>query len=228
MNQVRDEVQYEKWHHWPVNWSAIFVGTLSALAAMLIIGLIGLAVGAHLLNPENRWVEVKKLSTGALIFGVGGAFFSFVIGGWIAGKVGGILRAEPSILHAAIVWLVSIPAIVLVAGLGAGTLLGEWYGGFSGSTFTATAHPFEKPDALDSTATADERAKYQAAMNEYREKIRQWKEDTPKVTRNTALGAITALLLGLVGSVIGGWLASGEPMYFSHYRNRRLPAHRQS
>jgi hypothetical protein len=42
------------------------------------------------------------------------------------------------------------------------------------------------------------------------------------VARNTALGALTALLLGLVGSVLGGWMASGEPMSFTHYRKRDL------
>ena len=31
---------------------------------------------------------------------------------------------------------------------------------------------------------------------------------------------VSALLLGLVGSVIGGWMASGEPMTLTHYRHR--------
>ena len=31
-----------------------------------------------------------------------------------------------------------------------------------------------------------------------------------------------ALLIGLIASVIGGWLASGEPMNFTHYRTRNL------
>ena len=30
--------------------------------------------------------------------------------------------------------------------------------------------------------------------------------------RNSALGAVTALLIGLAGAVIGGWMASGQPM----------------
>lgn len=30
--------------------------------------------------------------------------------------------------------------------------------------------------------------------------------------RNAALGGVTALLIGLIGGVIGGWMASGEPM----------------
>jgi hypothetical protein len=38
--------------------------------------------------------------------------------------------------------------------------------------------------------------------------------------RNSALATVTALLLGLVGSIIGGWMASGEPMRFGYYRRR--------
>jgi hypothetical protein len=38
--------------------------------------------------------------------------------------------------------------------------------------------------------------------------------------RNAALAAVTALLLGLVGGVVGGWMGSGEPMTFTHYRTR--------
>jgi uncharacterized membrane protein YeaQ/YmgE (transglycosylase-associated protein family) len=40
------------------------------------------------------------------------------------------------------------------------------------------------------------------------------------IARNSALGAVTALLLGLVGSVVGGWMASGEPMTITYYRTR--------
>ncbi len=42
------------------------------------------------------------------------------------------------------------------------------------------------------------------------------------IARNSALGALTALLLGLVGSVIGGWIAPGEPMTFTYHRTRAV------
>jgi anti-sigma factor RsiW len=38
------------------------------------------------------------------------------------------------------------------------------------------------------------------------------------VARNSAVGAVTALLIGLMGSLIGGWLASGEPMSLTYRR----------
>jgi hypothetical protein len=41
--------------------------------------------------------------------------------------------------------------------------------------------------------------------------------------RNGALAAAAALLIGLMGSVIGGWLASGEPMTVGSYRVRVEP-----
>jgi hypothetical protein len=40
--------------------------------------------------------------------------------------------------------------------------------------------------------------------------------------RNAALGGVTALLLGLAGAVVGGWLASGEPMSIRYRRARSL------
>jgi hypothetical protein len=37
-------------------------------------------------------------------------------------------------------------------------------------------------------------------------------KEAAELAREAAGGALTALLLGLVGSVLGGWLASGAPM----------------
>jgi len=53
---------------------------------------------------------------------------------------------------------------------------------------------------------------------------------SPDVIRNTAAAALTALLLGLIGSAIGGWLASGEPMSIMHHRTRdtALPLRKES
>src|SRR5262245_29887449 len=97
-------------------------------------------------------------------------------------------------LHGAIAWLVTVPGLLVVAGLGAGGYLGVWYSGLAASP----------PWAPQATPTVENAAAALAA-------------------RNAALGALTALLLGLVGSVVGGWMGSGEPMTF--HRSKR--PHRQ-
>jgi uncharacterized membrane protein YeaQ/YmgE (transglycosylase-associated protein family) len=224
------EVQHERWHHWPVNWSAVWVGALAALTAALIIGLIGIAVGAHLLGPEHRVVDLHKMHVGALIFSVCGAFFAFAVGGWVSARIAGILRAEPAMLHGVIAWLVAVPLLLALVGMGAGSFFGGWFAGLGGAPSWAApaVAPFEKPDPLAVNATEAERLRYHTEWATYQQNVKQWNEDTPRATRNSALGALTALLIGLVGSVIGGWMACGEPMSLTHHRHRsemaRTPA----
>lgn len=216
------EAEYETWHHWPIHWSGIWAGALAGFAAALIIGLIAVAVGAHLLQPEHRVVDLKRISLTTAAFSIFGSFLSLVIGGWVAGKIAGILRAEPAMLHGAIVWLVTIPMFVIAAALGVGGYFGTWYAGLHPSANAAA--PFEKPDAVP--ATPGRQAENSASWSEYRQNVERWKEETPRATRNAALCAVTSLLLGLIGSVVGGWMASGEPMTFSYYRNRPAVAAR--
>jgi hypothetical protein len=126
----------------------------------------------------------------ALVLSVCGAFFAFVVGGWTAGKILGGRHAESAMLHGAIAWLVTIPLLLVLASLGAAGYFGVWYQGLAGT-----------PVWVGPVVVADPQT---AAV----------------VARNGALAALTALLLGLVGSVLGGWMASGEPMTFTYHRTR--------
>jgi hypothetical protein len=188
---VRQAHVYAEVTHWPVNWSAIWIGTLAALAVALIISLIGAALGAHQLGSAAKIAKWSDVGLGALVFAVLGAFFSFVAGGWIAGKINGYRHAETDMLHGAIVWLVAVPILVVLAALGGGTPFGAWFGGLA----LTPAWASQNAVAADPAAAA--------------------------AARNAALGTLTALLIGLVGSVIGGWMASGEPMSLTSYRTRR-------
>jgi hypothetical protein len=173
------------WRVWPVSWSAIWIGVLAALAVGLIIGLLGFALGAH----QASQVEFRKARLISVAFSIGGAFFAFVIGGWVAARIAGIRRAEPAMLHAAIVWGLSIPILLALSALGSTGYFGGWYAGLAGVPAGVRAVPPASPEVAE-------------------------------VMRNSALGALFALLLGLVGSVLGGWMASGEPMRLSYYRRR--------
>ena len=176
---------------WPLSWSAVWTGTLSAIALALIFGLVAIALGAHRVGqPFGTWREVGFL---ALAFSVFGSFLAFALGGWVAAKVAGARRSEAAMLHGAIAWLVAVPILVVLASMGPVSYFGGWYGGLAGLPPAAAAQAFA---AVQDPA---------AAM----------------AARNAALAAVTALLLGLMGGVVGGWMGSGEPMTFTHYRTRR-------
>lgn len=167
--------------HWPINWSAVFAGTLAAFAVAVIAGLAGVALGAQMVGYNEHVTNWHRVQVGGLIWTVCSAFFSFVVGGWVAGKISGYTHCEHSILHATIAWLVAIPMFILLATLGAGGYLGGWYSGLAGAPSWATARVLPEADAY-------------------------------AIVRNNALGAVSALLLGLIGSVVGGWWASGRCM----------------
>jgi uncharacterized membrane protein YeaQ/YmgE (transglycosylase-associated protein family) len=190
MLEYRTVRETESWQAgcWPVSWSAVWVGTLTAIATGLVIGLIGLAIGAYTFGAEARIASWHKFHFAALVWSVGGAFFSYVVGGWAAAKIRAEWRAETAILHGVVAWLVSVPIMLLFASLGSANYFGVWYGGLQGTPVWITPSTI----AVDPTA----------AM----------------VARNMALGAVSALLVGLVGSVIGGWLGSGEPMTLTYRR----------
>ncbi len=202
MQVARSEVEgvtvvsyQEHWVPWPISWSAVWVGALAALATTLIIGLAGIALGAHELGPARRIIHWREFGLAALIFAVFGAFLAFVVGGWVAGKMARLPGVEAATLHGAIAWLVAVPLLLVLAAFGAGSYFGGWYGGLAGTP--AWVVPPSGPVDPDAAAAA----------------------------RNAALGTVTALLLGLVGSVIGGWMgwmAAGEPMRFKGLRTRRV------
>ncbi len=215
-----EEASYERWAHCHVNWTAVWVGALATLSVVLLFGLVGIAMGAHLLGPEHRVVDLKKIGIWTLVFSVCSAFFSGATGGWVAGKIAGILHSEPAMLHGAIAWLLTVPILLVAASLGAASIFGGWYAGLGAQSATPATAPFVRPDPPVVSATTEEIAAYKTQLADYHRNMQQWREETPRATRNAALGAITALLLGLIGSVIGGWMASGEPMNFTHYRSR--------
>jgi len=218
--EVAAELRHERWAHCHVNWTAIMVGALAAFSTMLLFGLIGIAVGAHTVTPDYRVVDLKTVGTGTLVFSVFGAFLSAVVGGWCAAKVAGILHAEPAILHGAIVWLATVPLVLIGVAVGAAGLLGGWYSSFGHGSSASASTPFVQPVSPGANATSEEISAFRTQRAEYDRNVKQWQEETPRATRNAALGTITALLLSLVGSVIGGWMGSGEPMNFTHYRTR--------
>jgi hypothetical protein len=169
---------------WPVYWSPILVGTLTAVAVALVIGLLAVAFGAHALRPGAR-LGPEDFGFAELVASVCGAFFSFAAGGWVAARMAGTRQAENAMLQGAVVWLVSVPLFLVLMALGAASLFGVWYAGLAGTPAWVT------PAAGAAGAEAAQEA---------------------------AGGAATALLIGLVGAVLGGWAASGEPMTFTYQR----------
>ena len=191
----------------------VWVGALTALSALVIFGLSGVVLKLHVTGAAGRIEDWHKVGMGAVVCSILSAFFAFVIGAWVAGKIGGFRRSEPAMLHGAITWLVAVPLLLVAAVLGGASYMGSWYTGLGGTPAWSTTAA--GPTTPVVTAAPDSDA------------ARAAEEHAARVARTARWPPLPRLLMGLVGSILGGWLASGEPMTLTHHLRRHEWASRQ-
>src|SRR5437868_2331734 len=179
------------WRVWHLDWSAVWAGALAMLVAAALFSLIALAVGAEKATDARvlKWADVPLVT---IAFSVFGAFLASAIGAWVAGRMSGARLAEPAILHGVVAWLVLMGIVLTLAALaGAHTFAGGYLGNLT------------PPGAPSPAGGAPAAADPNAAI----------------AIRNAAIGSVLGILIGLMGAVVGAWIASGERLdSLAHYR----------
>jgi len=184
------------WRGWHLDWSAVWAGALAMLVTAALFSLISLAVGAQKAVDARvlKWADVP-LAT--IAFSVFGAFLASAIGAWVAARMSGARLAEPAILHGVVAWLVLMGIVMTLATIaGAHTFAGGYLGNLT--------PPGAPAPAAGAAGAVD--------------------PNTAIAIRNAAAGSVLGILIGLMGAVVGAWIASGEPMTFRHYRTTSTTA----
>ncbi len=84
-------------------WGAIFAGAVVALATFLALALLGLGIGVVDIDPRAADpVETSLLGTGIYVFVA--QLVALGAGGFVAGRLAGVLHTLGSALHGATVW----------------------------------------------------------------------------------------------------------------------------
>lgn len=103
-----------------VRWSSVLAGLFTALATMIVLVVLGIAIGLSSFDAQN----LDNFGIGAGIYGAVSAMIAFLFGGFISARTAAVAGSGNGILNGAMVWLVAIPLIVNLLGNGVGTLLG--------------------------------------------------------------------------------------------------------
>jgi hypothetical protein len=181
---------------WDASWTGWHISWgpvfVGALAGLVAAVLFSLIAVAVGAHKavDDRILKWADLGPVTIIFSVLGAFFASLIGAWVAAKMSGARRAEPAILHGVAAWLVIMGIVLLFSALSGANTLG---GGYLGG-LTPPGAPAPTGAPVD--------------------------PNTALAIRNAAVGSILGILIGLMGAVVGGWFASGEPMNVNYYRSR--------
>ncbi|WP_194774580.1 YrzE family protein [Pararhodonellum marinum] len=114
-----------------ISWRAILGGTVAALSIMLILNLIGLAIGLWSIEPTEETNPLSGLGTGSIIWWVLSNLIVLFIGGFVAARVGVSFASFSGVVHGVMTWalysLVSAWLLTSVIGSiisGVGNLVG--------------------------------------------------------------------------------------------------------
>lgn len=121
-----------------VSWSGVWTGLLVAIGVLLLLATLGLAIGISSANiGPNQDTNAGALGKGAAIWSGINFLIALFIGGLFATRTGVVYDKTSSMIEGALVWVLSLIAIIYLAGSGVGMLAGTVSGALGGITQTA-------------------------------------------------------------------------------------------
>src|SRR5215204_1711580 len=184
-----------------VHWGPIVAGLLTALTALLLLNLLGLAIGLTTMNAGTAAAQggppADAGRNSAIWAGISG-IVSFLLGGYVAGRTAALFNRGWGALNGALVFMLAVPLILWLAGQGLGSVLGS-LGNLSGA-------PASNPGVTQVAQGAAGQAQAAAQTVQPIDVAR-----AAEAARNTAWGTLAGSLLGLAASAFGGWLGTRHP-----------------
>ena len=87
-----------------VSWRAIFAGLVTILAVMLLLNLIGLAIGFGSIEPTEESNPLSGLGTGSLIWWIASCLIAIFLGAYVAARVGVSFSNKSGIIQGIMTW----------------------------------------------------------------------------------------------------------------------------
>ncbi len=103
-----------------VRWTSVIAGFFTVLAMMVVLTVLGIAIGLSTLDADNP----RSFALGLSVYGGITALVAFLVGGYISARTAAVAGSGNGILNGAMVWIITIPILVYVLGNGVGSILG--------------------------------------------------------------------------------------------------------
>lgn len=212
-----------------VQWGPVVAGVLTAIVSFLLLTILGIALGASVLDPANTAGEI---GTWAAVWGAITAIVAFLIGGWIAARAAVTEGTFAGLLNGLCVGIAGLLLIIWLTASGLGNLFGT-IGSTVGSVLNVAAsvapaagdaanvNPSQAGNEVEQATgidVDDPQAAATAVVGEVQQATEQAQAtlrqaDNPQTfeaVRNGAFGTFLILLVPLIASAAGGWLGKYE------------------
>lgn len=107
---------------WRLSWGAVFAGVIVALAAHLILNLLGIGIG--LAGATGTAAGMEWLGTGFGLWWIIAGIIAAAIGGWIAGRTLGSADRSDGMIHGLLSWAGATLVVAFLLTTAAGGMLG--------------------------------------------------------------------------------------------------------
>ena len=173
-----------------VRFGPVVAGLLTALTALLLLGLLGLALG---LTAADGTDSPGLFSA---VWGAVTGLVAFLLGGYVAGRTAAVFDRRWGALNGALVFMLGVPLTLWLAGQGLGFAVGT-LGDFVGAL---NVDPGQLQGAAQGTAGQVQGAAQRVTPVDVAQ--------TAEAARNGAWGTLLGSALALGAGALGGWLGT--------------------
>jgi hypothetical protein len=101
-----------------VSWGGVWGGVLVTMGMLLLLGALGMAIGASTIVPGRA--DPQKVMTAAGIWGAASLLVALFTGGMVATRIGMVFDRATGLFQGMLVWIVTIALMAAFAGSGIG------------------------------------------------------------------------------------------------------------
>jgi hypothetical protein len=105
-----------------VRWGPIVAGVFTAIASLIVLTVLGLAIGLAAFDPDD--LGTATMGNAAAVWGIISAIIAFMLGGYVAAYSGGVTGTDNGALNGVMVGVASIVLMLWFVGAGLGNVLG--------------------------------------------------------------------------------------------------------
>ena len=107
-----------------ISWGAVIAGTLTTLAILILLSLLGIGIGLTTIDPLTEQDPFSGLSTGTIIWWVISNLVAIFIGGMVAARASGLPSNTDGAMHGFLSWGLSLLISFLLVTSTIGSIIG--------------------------------------------------------------------------------------------------------
>ena len=185
-----------------VQWGPIIAGLLTTIASMIVLTVLGLAIGASAFEPRAAGEDIGMA---AAIWGGLSAIASFLIGGWVAAKTAAVGGPGSGLINGLMVGATALALILYLTGAGLGNLFGT-----VGSNIGDIANVAQDQAQTQGVDVQDQTQQAQGQAQDAQAQVQDTVRNSFDEVRDGAWGTLVGLLLALGAAALGGYLGHNK------------------